>query len=343
MSGDSVSAVSLASNRVEPGSGLQCLHRARWPVHAAAAPDPGGSRSPAGPPLPARGHLRPDAPAPGECRPPSALRVPRGDSGAPAARAALPASPGCAARPPGPRPRRHLRRRSRRGPAAPQAGGRARRPWSGTARGPEPGRAGADGPRPSSPWRRRNRGGHRRARPTPGLRAQGGSRAGQGLSAPQRPRGLGTYPTGAPPAASPGGAHRICDPSRCGNRRTVGAPRPAGRDTVASAGGAPKGRQVPTERLATVLASGRKEEGAGREEGKEQEGGGGSGGHSLSLINHPADPPSPLCAGEWDVAAHKGAAAPLLCQARRSAAHASRPLRPGALPSPCSFCCGLQL
>nr|XP_036871340.1 translation initiation factor IF-2-like [Manis javanica] len=244
MSGDSVSAVSLASNRVEPGSGLQCLHRARWPVHAAAAPDPGGSRSPAGPPLPARGHLRPDAPAPDECRPPSALRVPRGDSGAPAARAALPASPGCAARPPGPRPRRHLRRRSRRGPAAPQAGGRARRPWSGAARGPEPGRAGADGPRPSSPWRRRNRGGHRRARPTPGLRAQGGSRAGQGLSAPQRPRGLGTYPTGAPPAASPGGAHRICDPSRCGNRRTVGAPRPAGRDTVASAGGAPKGRST---------------------------------------------------------------------------------------------------
>lgn len=136
---------------------------------------------------------------------------------------------------------------------------------------------------------------------------------------------------------------------RRGRRRGLGPARPGSEGLAASAGGAPKGRQIPPERLATGQRFW--QQGGSSQEGGGKEGGGGRRKERgreerrppPARINHPADQMSPLCTREGDVPAHKGAAAPPLGRAPRSAARASRPLSLGTLPSPCSFLRGLRL
>lgn len=119
--------------------------------------------------------------------------------------------------------------------------------------------------------------GHPRAVPggsrrlSPPVPSAGG--AGWPAASPRRPRVLRTYPANALPGASPGGAPGIRELGRRGRRRGLSPARPGSKGSAASAGGAPKGRQIPTgaARRRAALPAGRRE-GTGREVGRRREG-----------------------------------------------------------------------
>lgn len=149
------------------------------------------------------------------------------------------------------------------------------------------------------------------------------------------------------PELPPEAPAALGDPSRRGSRHSLGPARPASEGKAASTGSAPGQADPLWSGSPPGRASRRKEGGSrgggGKQSGREQEeeeGGGRDSGPSPALINHPADQMSPLCTREGPVQAHRGAAAPFLRQAQRRAVHASRPLAPGTLPSPCNFTVG---
>lgn len=111
--------------------------------------------------------------------------------------------------------------------------------------------------------------------------------AGWPAASPRRPRVLRTYPANALPGAFP----EQPPASASWEAREAAAPQPGAArgaaGSAASAGGAPKGRQIPTGRARRRAAL------TGRKEGGNREGGGGGGGRGRRwrCEGGPADPP----------------------------------------------------